>query len=556
MTLYDQYIKAVKSGARLECRYIRLAITRHLNDLKRSKKKDYPYEFNLHKAERAIKICKLLRHTKSKWHGKLFNLKPFQAFILASLFGWVRKDNGLRRFRRFFCTMGRKNAKTELAAVIAVIGLLFDNEHGAEIYTAATKKDQAKICFNAARIMLKQLCADEPEIDRLMGFHRNNIFVSETESFLTALSSDFDKMDGLNCHMAIVDEYSQHKTNDILETLQTSMGTRPQPLSVIISTDSFQKKSPFRKLKKTCIQILKGVLEDERTFAMIYTLDKDDDWKDKTVWPKPNPLVTEISPDFLEDEFQMAINEGHNKEIFFKTKYLNIETQTAATWIQDDTYKACGHEYSISTLEGKFCHAGLDLASTRDLTDLCLWFPIQDGLDLPHIIHFIYCPEETADKRSISDGVPYREWASLGYLKLTPGNVTDYGYIEQDILSISEKVDLRSIAYDRHNASQLIINLQNEGYECSPFGQGFVSMSMPTKELEKLYLSNKLKHNNNPCVRWQFSNVLLKLDPAGNVKIDKGKSEEKVDSCVSEVMALGEAIDKQSDSGEFEVFIL
>jgi phage terminase large subunit-like protein len=538
-----KFIDDVVNGNLLLGKYATLAVHRHLNDLKR---KDFDYFYSEPHANRAYAFISALKHTKGEYAGKRFNIQPFQEFFIKVLFGWQRKQGG-RRFRKAYLEISRKNGKTELAAAIAVYCFLMDNETGAEIYTAATTRDQAKICFETARVFLKNLKNDSKAIDGMVTLLKHNFHVGTTNTKFESVSSDADTLDGLNPHCAIIDEYHAHKTSDVLEVMETGMGSRTQPLLLITTTAGFNRESPCFNYRKVLIDVLEGRKQDESVFPLLFCLDENDDWQDKKNWTKSNPNLG-ITPyhEYMEDQFNKAVNEGASKQIQFLTKNLNVWTTTSSVWISQQYIERSRLFLPESALEGKLCYGGLDLASTRDICAFVLIFPIQNGLDKPYVKSYFFCPDDNIRERSIADGVPYAQWQEDGSLQMTEGNVTDYDFIRAKIISLANIYRIECVAFDRWNASQLVIQLTNDGANMKPFGQGFISMSAPTKEVEKLFLSTEINHDGNPVMEWMINNVMLRFDPAGNIKIDKAKSTEKVDGAVAMVMAYSQIMLNES----------
>lgn len=531
MSLYQEYITGVLDGSILVNNYVRSAIERHQNDLKR---KDL--FFDTVEADKAIAFVKKLRHTQGKLARKPFDLKPFQGFIIASLAGWKNK-NGLRRFRKSYIEMARKGGKSELMAALLVLFLVLDNEQGGEFYSAATTRDQASIVFDRAKIMIKQLINEFPFAERRLKILKYSITYPDLEAKVEALSSDYDKLDGRNPHISIIDEYMAHKTSGLLEVIETGMGSREQPLLAVITTAGFNMDCPCYDLRKVCIDILKDIKQDDTVFSIIYTLDVKDDWNDSSLWIKANPNIGSAPYwDYMKAQHQMAINEGLSKEVQFKTKNLNIWTSSSISWISDEVWKASG-KGEIIDCAGRMCFGGLDLASIQDWNCLSLFFPSEDSE--PHVLKlFCWIPEETAN-RTKGDKENYLKWAADGHVTLTSGSAVDYRYIEKDILKLAKIYNFKYVNYDRWNASQLVIQLTDENLDMKPFGQGFRDMSVPTKELNKLVLEKKIEHEGNPIMRWMMSNVELEIDPAANIKISKKRSRAKVDGPVSAVMAIG-----------------
>ena len=529
--IVDKYIKDVQSGDVVACKYVKQSIERHLKDLERE-----DIFFGEDSAIKFLKFSNLCRYTK----GELAKLKkkieftPQQVFRYWCLFGWKKLD-GNRRFRKVYFEVARKNGKSEEAAIVCAYLLLFDKEYGAEVYTAATKHEQAKIVFDAAKEMIRKMREDSNKIRELTIMGVLNVAILSTNSKLEPLSSRSEKQDGLNPHGAIVDEYHAHQTSDLLEVIQTGMGSRSQPLLFIITTAGFEKQYPcYSEERATAIDVLNGIKQDDSLFTVIYTLDDGDDWKDEKNWIKANPNIG-ITPtwDFMRQQYQQAINQGVSKEVQFKTKNLNIWTDSSMAWINHETWLACQGE--IPDLKGRECYAGLDLAAVSDMNAYVLLFPDNDQF---YIKPFFWLPRGVIEAKG--DHIDYRRWVNEGLIKVIDGDVIDQRIIMQDILEIHKQYQVKSFAFDRFMAfNGLIQGLHDEGINGFEFGQGFKSMSEPTKDLEILVKSKNIIHDGNGVLAWQMSNVELEFDPADNVKPSKKKSRNKIDGIVATVMALG-----------------
>jgi phage terminase large subunit-like protein len=552
MNLAEQFIQEVVTGEKLFCKSVKMAVQKHVADLKRAKTRKFDYYFDVEEGERALKFFQFLRHTKGEAADKKFNLQPFQAFIIYSVFGWRNKRSKMRRFRKVYIEIARKNGKTELAAGVALFTAFFDNEKGAEVYFAATKREQAKVGFDATKYMAQCAKRDSPRINGLIEFYQRTVFSKKLNSKIEFLAADANTLDGPNPHCAIVDEYHAHKTDALLKVLETGMGSRRQPLLFVITTAGSNRHSPCFKLREVCLDILRGKKQDETVFSMIFSLDEKLDWKDKQNWKMANPNLG-ITPyeEYMDSQFMKAKNEGYSAEIEFRTKNLNEWTNTNATWLSDEDWMRHASEIDREELRGRICYGGLDLASTRDLSAFVLIFPPRFEGEKAQVLCWFWCPEDGAKQRSFSDGVDYLSWGADELLTLTSGNVTDYSYIKSEVLRIASEFDLQSIAYDRYNASQLVIDLTDEGLEMQPFGQGFISMNAPCRELERMILAGELDHGGNPILRWMAGNVSLKTDEAGNFKIDKKQSKEKVDGMVALAMAIGQMMTCEKPDGDF-----
>lgn len=524
-----QYQKDILSGKIPSCKWVKLAMNRQIDDLKKGKKRGL--HFDQTAAQRAIDFFSFLKHWKGRHSGQTFHLLPWQEWMIMVIYGWKRED-GSRRFRYSYAELARKNGKTTLAGGNALFALIADGEAGAEIYTAATKRDQAKIAFNDAKSMVQ----NSPDLSKIIEIYQHNLHVTSTLSKLEPLSSDQNTLDGLNPHFALVDEYHAHKDDGLYNVLKSGMGSRKQPLLYVITTAGFNKFGPCYAMRRTCCEILEGIKHDDAQFSLIYTLDEEDDWQDENTWIKANPsLGASISVEFLRQEVLQAQN-NPTQMVNLLTKNFNIWTDASQVWIEDKHWQLCEQEIDLDSLKGATCYGGLDLASKRDLNAFTLIFPKEDDLIS---ITWYWLPELMMQDRVRKDGVRYDLWAEQGHITLTEGNVTDQRKIKMDIMAICEAFDVQMIAYDRWNSDQLVLQLMEEGIEMKPYGQGFASMSTPTKTFESKIYEGKFTHNGNPVTRWMLSNVELMRDPAGNIKPDKSKSTEKIDGIVSNVMGIG-----------------
>jgi phage terminase large subunit-like protein len=547
--MINQYIEDVKSGKRNAGRLERLMVDRHLADLKLGR-----YVFDEEEAERVITIVMMLRHTSGVLASELFNLQPFQAFILAVIFGWKRKD-GTRRFRRAYVEIARKNGKSELAAAIVVLMLVFNGEAGAQIYSAATTKEQASIVFKAAKKMLRMLCADSQAINNIVRLYQHSV-TGPKDSIFKAVTSDSGTLDGLNPYGAIVDEYHEHKDDGVLQVLQTGMGSRVEPLLFVITTAGFNLNGPCARLRKIVMDILEQKIDDNSQFGAIFSIDEGDDWEDKGCWSKANPNIGQTpSWEFMEDQLKAAQNEGSSAQTQFRTKNLNVWMRASKVWIPDTVWQECKDHYTLADMEGMECYGGLDLSARIDISAFSLFFPIQPGLDKPRILLWYWLPEDRIYARKLADGVPYPQWVDEGHIKPTEGNMIDYKQVANDIMHIVGHVKMQVLAYDRMYVLETILILNDAGVNTLPWAQVASKMSPGTKELERMVVGRikdesdigyktLIAHNGDPVMRWMIGNVEIKRDQDDNMKIDKGKSKEKVDGPVATVMALGAYLDE------------
>lgn len=541
----EQYAVNVMNGNIIACKWVKLACERYFNDLDHCVENGW--HFDRVKATRVINFFhNYLKHFQGEWAGKPFILAPWQQFIVWNLYGFI-KSNGYRRFNEAGIFVPRKNGKTEFAAGLGLFAMGPDGEAAAEVYATATNKDQAKIAFEKAKAMTTAS-------SKLMKIYQplaNAIFSESNLSTFKAWSSDTGSKDGYNPHFAIVDEYHAHKDNSMVDVIESGLGGRNQPITFKITTAGFNIDGPCKKYEDICKKILSGVVVQDSLFAIIYTIDEEDDWQSEECWQKANPSYNVIStiPGFLRDLYEKSKNDP-SKIVNFKTKALNIWEKAAKTWVEKRFWDACFVQYSSEDLLNERCYLGLDLSDSFDLTSVCAYFPASK-----RYLWWFFLPEDRLNDDE--NGYMYVQWVNAGWITVTPGNVIDYDCIRMTISGfkiqdgsvvyekdcIMQNYDVQSMAYDPWNAKQIVIKLQNDdGLTCNQFRQGYQSFSYPTKEFKKEILGNDMVHHNNPVVNWMLSNVVESKDPAGNIKPDKMKSPFKIDGIIAAIMARGEAL--------------
>jgi phage terminase large subunit-like protein len=475
-------------------------------------------------------FTKHLRHTQGELGGRPFVLEPWQASYIGRLFGTLRPD-GMRQYRTSLLAIPRKNGKSTLCAGIA-IKLLFDGEPGAQIFSCGADREQARLVFEMAKACVEM----SPSLRSRLKVYRNSIVREDTHSFYKALSAEAFTKHGLNAHGVIFDELHAQPNRELADVMQTSMGARRQPLMVYITTAGYDRKSVCWEIWKYAEAVQSGAVKDDTFLPAIYAADTKDDWKDEATWVKANPnLGISIKADFLRTECARAV-EMPAYENTFRQLYLNQWTEQDRRWLRMDHW-AQGNVPCPVSLAGRECWAGLDLATTYDTTALVLLFPLEDGTYWvePHF----WIPSINMHARVRRDKVPYDVWHKQGHLHVTEGNVTDYDRVRVDINDLAKKYQIRGIAIDRWNATQLATQLQGDGQNVIGFGQGYGSMSAPAKRTEALCVAGKLLHGGHPVLTWQAGNVAIQSDYAQNIKPSKAKSTERIDGIVSLVMALG-----------------
>ena len=510
------------------------------------------YWYDEAEASRAVTFFEgYLTHTKGKLANQPFVLEVWQKQLVGNLFGWRRPD-GTRRFRTAYFEIPRKNGKSTLAAGIALYLLLADREKGAEVFTAAADREQASIVYEVARGMAQANPSIRNRVKAMETAKR--LVVDSTGSYLKCLSADAFTKHGLNAHGIIFDEVHAQKNRELWDVLTTSTGAREQPLTVAITTAGYDRNSICWELHDYAVKVRDGIIEDPEFLPAVFAAQDDDDWTDPAVWRKANPcLGVSLSEDYLEAKCREAQN-SPAKENTFRRLHLNQWTEQDVRWLQMAKWDACGElPFDPAELEGRVCYGGLDLASTTDVAAFVLMFPPDDPSEPWAVLPRFWVPGDNARAREKRDRVPYTKWASDGYLTMTEGDVIDFDVIRRDVTAAGEVFDIREIAIDRWAAPQITTQLMGDGFDMVPFGQGFASMSGPTKELEALVLSGRLAHGGNPVLRWMASNVAVEMDAAGNLKPSKRKSNEKIDGIVATVMAAGRAmVSKSSGSSVYE----
>nr|DAT74912.1 MAG TPA: Terminase large subunit [Caudoviricetes sp.] len=502
--------------------------------------------FNEEKAKRTINFINALKHTKGSWHGVPFDLLPWQEKIMSDIFGTV-KENGFRQYNTAYVEIPKKNGKSELAAGIALYLTCGDNEWGAEVYGCASDRQQASIVFDVAVDMVEQCPALKKRIKPIMSVKR--LVYKPTNSYYQVLSSEAFTKHGLNVHGVIFDELHAQPNRDLYDVMTKGSGdARKQPLFFLITTAGTDRNSICYEVHQKAADILAGRKTDPTFYPCLYGIDDDDDWMDEKNWFKANPsLGHTIDVEKVRAAFQSA-KENPAEENIFRQLRLNQWVKQNTRWMQMDKWDACDERVDLEYLKGRECFAGLDLSTTLDLTAFVLVFPPRNDSEKYIIVPYFWIPEDNLRQRVRRDHVPYDAWNAQGFIRTTPGNVVDYRRIEEDIKQIASEFVVREIAYDRYNATQIILNLQDEGLTMIPFGQGFKDMSPPTKELYTLVLKNKIIHNGHPVLRWNFDNVCVETDAAENIKLSKKHSTERIDGAVATVMALDRAV-KNKDMG-------
>lgn len=499
------------------------------------------------KADRAVTFINNLSHTKGKWAGKRFDLLPWQEQIVRDLFGIVKED-GNRQFLTAYIEIPKKNGKSELAAAIALYLLYADNEASAEVYGAACDRNQASIVFDVAKQMV-QMSRPLEKRSKIMGATKRIVNYSNA-GFYQVLSAETGTKHGLNVSGLVFDEIHAQPNRHLYDVLTKGSGdAREQPLFFIITTAGTDRNSICYELHTKALDILNGRKKDTSFYPVVYGLSDEDDWNDEENWRRANPsLGHTIGIDRVREAYQQALDNPAEENVF-KQLRLNMWTSSSVAWIPEHVYAKGNDPIQYESLKGRSCYAGLDLSSTSDITAFVLVFPPRFEEENYIVLPYFWLPEDTLELRCRRDHVLYDVWERHGYIKTTEGNVVHYGFIEKFIEDLSEIYHIKEIAYDRWNTTQMVQNLEGMGLTMIPFGQGYKDMSPPSKELFKLMMEGKIQHGGHPVLKWMGQNVVMRQDPAGNIKPDKEKSVEKIDGIVALIMGLDRCIRHQGESG-------
>lgn len=573
----EKYCKDVVSGKVLAGNLVKLACQRHLDDLKRQKDKDFPYRFDKEKAQKRCAFSEKLPHVKGKWAGTRLKLEPHQVFIQCAIWGWVKKKDGKRRFSRSYICIPRKNGKSVDAATTGLYMLAADGEKGAEVYSGATSEKQALEVFRPAW----QMANNNEAFRDHFGISLSGNPKNPTSIYRLSDMSRFEPLigkpgDGASPHCAIIDEYHEHKTSEQYDTMDTGMGAREQPLIFVITTAGTDTSSPCYDMHLRAIKVLEGSIEDESFFAIIFGIDKDDDYKDFDVWKKANPNYgVSIMKDYLYRKYTETLTDASKQNINL-CKHLNQWMNAGVAWMNMTKWElCCDPTLKLDDFRGQPCYAAFDLANKIDISALILLFergyvvaPVktvneetgEEATEEREIMQYAafgryYLPGETV---RLAGNDHYVKWVKQGHIVETPGAMTDYYYIENDLKRLNKDHPIIELAFDPSGATYLINNLMDLlGPErCIEINQGPSLMSEPMKELEGLVYAKALLHNGDPVLTWMMGNVVKKPGRSGGpVKTyypTKQKEEFKIDGPVALIMAMSRAMLRKDTRSAYE----
>lgn len=559
----------MESPSRRPGRYERLARERHERDLALSLQPGgHPKGFWYDEAAGQWVVDwieKFCRHEKGEWAGQPLVLSEFQRLQIRVAFGWKRAD-GTRRFRILYSEEPRKNGKSTRAAALGLYLLVGDKEPGAEVYSSATKKDQARIVWSAAAAMLRK----SPELRKYVRAYRNNLHCERLASKFEPLGADSTTLDGLNPHGNIVDELHAHKDRGVWDVLDTAMGARREPMTIAITTaGTYDPDSIGWQTHDYAVKVLEGVIEDDAFFAFIASADEGDDTQ-RILKERPDYYLSEdaqrtanpnfgvsVKPEYLSTQAAKAVSQPSFYNEYLRL-HLNVWTQQVERWLSlqkwaasdpsgTDRAQAVAKEEALA---GQACWGGLDLSTKLDLTALVLAFP-RPGKAVEFVCRF-WLPEERVAFLERKQQRHWAQWAKDGWLATTPGEIIDYDFIEKEVVALSKRYSLQELGYDPHGATQISTSLAGKGVTMVETRQGYLTLSEPSKDFEARIIAAQVRHHGNPVMRYCVSNAVVTKDSAGNIKPDKAKASGRIDGVVAAVMALSRVIvSKPGDAGDY-----
>lgn len=543
-SLVDRYFAAVRGGERVVGKLERQFVERHFADLARAGA-GAEIRFNEARAVRVLQFAeRYIVHTKGEWRRKPFQFcerSAWMAGLIWVLFGWEKRDDlgqWVRRYRRAYVSVARKNGKTMLAAILALYMVAFDQEGGAEVYFAATTRDQAKLGWRQAEQCVKH--AKDAGFRKLFvpsADYRAVISVKDEDAVIRALASDGDRLDGLNPYLAIVDELHAHPDGSVVDVLKSGMGARREPMLFLITTAGGNRTGVCWQYDHLSEQVLGGIVEDDALFTYIARPDEGDAWTDEVTWEKANPnLGVSVKRQFLRDECRDAINTP-DRQAEFRRKQCNEWAESSLAWLPLAVWDRCAAAPSIES--GSECTIGIDLSSSRDLTAKVNVHRVGEFYD---VTAQFWIPRDTLEERCRGEASFLKLWAEQGLISVTSGPVVDQDAIKMAVLNDLDRYVVREVAFDPWNAAKLATELDQLGAPMTQFAQRYSTFSPAMREAERLLLEGRVRHGGNPVLRWMFANLAIKSDAAGNRMPDKKRAADRIDGVTAFLMALGRAV--------------
>jgi len=527
----DAYGRAVIAGEIPVCKWTRLGVERHYRDMQTGHERGL--WFSEAHAQHALESFLFLRHSKGEWAGQAFIPSPWQQFWVALAFGWMRAD-GTRRFREVWEEVPRKNGKSTKLSGVGLYLFFFDGEGGAEVYTAATKMEQAKITHDEAVRMVNA----SPLLRRHISERRSELFVRGKADKFVPLGRDSKSMDGLNPHGSILDEVHAHPDRTIYDVIKSGQGARRQPLMWEITTAGFDLSSFGYEQHCYAKKVLEQTVFDDEFLAIIYTVDDPEKWQDPIEWAKANPnLGVSVYEDGMRDACKRAVTQP-SEQPNFKTKRLNIWLSGGQSWIPVGDWRKCGDaSQNIADFAGEECWIAIDLAEKSDIAAISIIF--KRGKKW-HVFFRLYLNEYEVSK---PENQHYRRYEQRGELIVTPGNATDFDVIRQDLLSFKQQFDVKEVPYDPKFAAYFVTKLAEDGLPMVEISQTSSHFTLPIIEIENLVLTGDLVHDGNSAVEWMIGNVVMRESKFSGLKHPtKERPAEKIDAPVAMLIGMGRAL--------------
>jgi phage terminase large subunit-like protein len=541
MNPVDLYAQSIVSGSLPAGKYHKLACARHLRDRARENTPEFPYRFDLAKALLFFRFAEKLKHYKGEWAGQPIHLEPWEQFITGSVIGWVHRDTGLRRFRTAFNQIPRKNGKTLIAAIVLLYLAFFDGEPGAEAYSVATKRDQAKIVFNDAKRLVQSSGLKKRIKVMVANLHRE-----DTASKLEPLGADHDSTDGLNPNVVAVDEMHAMKDRGMLDVMETATGARRQPMIYEITTFGDDPVSPWGDQHDYACKILDGTLTDETFYTFSAHADPDDDWMSPETARKANPNYgISVNPEDLASKVLKAKGIP-SAAATYKQKHLNLLVNASNPCLSVDGWRKGQSDWEEADLEHESCFVGVDLASRLDLCALSFLFPPGPGRPKWRVIQRIWTPADTLADRAHRDRAPYHVWVEQGRLIAHPGTSIDHDVVRQAILEARDHYDILKIGFDPWHAETPIQNLiKLDGFsetQVLAVPQTFAGLSSACLRMQADIMAGDIDARRCPVTAWAVSNVVDQRDGKDNMLFIKKKSRGRIDPVMSATNAMALAI--------------
>jgi phage terminase large subunit-like protein len=539
MNFIQQYYNDIIDGKIVVGRRIRTVYEKLIHDIENPGK----WRFCEKSAKRPIDFIETLcKHSKGEWIGQPMKLELFQKAFISALFGFVN-EQGMRKYKETFFLVARKNGKSSLLSGLMLYMLIADGEGGAQIVSAATKKEQASIVFSEALNMISQSDALKNHVKK----RKTDLYFPLTFSNMTALSSDSNTLDGLHLHLAVIDELHAVKDRNLYEVLKQGMSARRQPLMVMITTAGTVRECIYDDMYEYASKVCDGALQDERFLPILYELDDRSEWTDFRSWEKANPGLGRIKK--LEDITEKVERAKSNPKDLpgILTKDFNVRETTAGTWLTFDEINNPA-TFSMDDIRDSYAIGGVDLSSTTDLSCATLLIMRPDGVKC--VLQQYFLPAENIDVRVREDNIPYDKWAEKGLVTLSEGNKVNYTDVSNWFDKMYYEYGIRPlwIGYDPWNSTYYIQEMQDRGYQMQVVRQGVVTLSQPMKELGADLAAKRINYNNNPLTKWCLTNTAIKTDENGNIKPIKGQSRTmRIDGTVSLLIAYTVLFNNMSD---------